>query len=214
MLERHKQLNASKFFSPKKRGYAAYKKDAITRYNSYLNINDWWNLIRQPCIYCGGYDNHNGIDRVDNNVGYQLDNTVSCCKICNFIKGTDEITEFMGRLERLSQFYQTWTKRISNIDYREIQSKGSRACRSKARAIKHGISFDISYRYYDYLVTLPCVYCNDVSTGLDRIDNTKGYITGNIAPSCRQCNVGKNDLTLETFYNYAHNMTMFREGLL
>jgi hypothetical protein len=213
-MKRHQLLNTSKDTQPSKRGYATYKNDAINRYNSYLKINDWLNLIRQPCIYCGGYDNYNGIDRVDNAKGYEVDNCVSCCKICNFMKGTDEITEFMSRLQRISQFYQMWLKRISSIDYREIHTKGSFANRRSSSAKEREIPFTISYRYFDYLVTLPCVYCNDISTGLDRIDNTQGYIIGNIAPSCCQCNVGKNDLTFEEFYSYAHNMTMFREGLL
>jgi hypothetical protein len=38
-----------------------------------------------------------------------------------------------------------------------------------------------------------CTYChgplNPTSTGLDRLDNTGGYVTGNVVPSCGPCNV-------------------------
>jgi hypothetical protein len=63
-------------------------------------------LTQQNCHYCGqiplttvnppkSWTNewknlntfkYNGIDRVDNSIGYQIDNCVSCCKICNRAK--------------------------------------------------------------------------------------------------------------------------------
>ena len=61
-------------------------------------------IIFSPCFYCGTkagtvskverskkYGNelekpNNGIDRFDNDVGYTLENSVSCCKDCNYAK--------------------------------------------------------------------------------------------------------------------------------
>ena len=50
-------------------------------------------LISKECFYCGakfsnewdGYK-YNGIDRVDNEKGYEEGNVVPCCKICNVAK--------------------------------------------------------------------------------------------------------------------------------
>lgn len=50
-------------------------------------------LIKKECFYCGakfsnewdGYK-YNGIDRVDNEKGYEEGNVVPCCKICNVAK--------------------------------------------------------------------------------------------------------------------------------
>nr|QZX43171.2 divergent HNH endonuclease [Mimivirus sp.] len=42
-----------------------------------------------PCYICGRYSNENhknGIDRVDNNQGYSLNNCKSCCGDCNYLK--------------------------------------------------------------------------------------------------------------------------------
>ena len=57
-------------------------------------------LITQPCIYCG--DNGKvGIDRVDNSQGYTLENSASCCKICNFMKKTTTKGEFLKQIEKI-----------------------------------------------------------------------------------------------------------------
>lgn len=57
------------------------------------------NLVQQPCFYCGVLPKreikstravkgflYNGLDRVDNARGYEIDNVVSCCKECNYAK--------------------------------------------------------------------------------------------------------------------------------
>ena len=39
-----------------------------------------------------------------------------------------------------------------------------------------------------------------IYTGIDRIDNTKGYATDNVSPCCRRCNIAKNDMSQSEFY--------------
>lgn len=64
-------------------------------------------LTKQPCHYCGtepmqcmrtanstGAYIYNGLDRVDNNLGYTIDNVVACCGHCNKAKNTMTIKEF------------------------------------------------------------------------------------------------------------------------
>lgn len=46
-----------------------------------------------------------------------------------------------------------------------------------------------------------CVYCGFPATGVDRIDNKKGHITGNYVPACKECNVSRmNDFTHEEMF--------------
>lgn len=63
-----------------------------------FNINEFEKLTKQNCYYCNmepkqilktKYSNYiyNGIDRVDNSIGYTLKNSVSCCGKCNTSKG-------------------------------------------------------------------------------------------------------------------------------
>jgi 5-methylcytosine-specific restriction endonuclease McrA len=58
------------------------------------------------CHYCGtpcptlmGF---HGIDRVDNTMRhYSLDNCVSCCALCNRMKGTLTVEEFRAHVEKI-----------------------------------------------------------------------------------------------------------------
>lgn len=78
---------------------ARYKCQAISRgYNYDLSFEEGWKILNSSCFYCEkspssfqtGKRKHKfyytGIDRVDNDKGYQLDNCVPCCKSCNSMK--------------------------------------------------------------------------------------------------------------------------------
>lgn len=56
-----------------------------------LSIEQYSNLIQQPCYYCDGFFGAEskysfGLDRLDNAKGYIVDNVVSCCTVCNRTK--------------------------------------------------------------------------------------------------------------------------------
>jgi hypothetical protein len=59
--------------------------------------------------------------------------------------------------------------------------------------------------------TKNCEYCGDSlqnKTGikLDRVDNTKGYLIDNTVGCCRQCNVAKNNYTLDEFKSWIYKV--------
>lgn len=69
-------------------------------------------LIEENCVYCGsppnntrkgykGFYVYNGIDRIDNTIGYIEGNIVTCCYTCNHAKGTKTIEEFIEWLNTL-----------------------------------------------------------------------------------------------------------------
>ena len=81
--------------------YGIYKRGSAERRNLEftLTIDQFREIIAQNCFYCGcppsnshyrtrgnGAYSYNGIDRVDNNKGYILENVVPCCKRCNYMK--------------------------------------------------------------------------------------------------------------------------------
>jgi len=94
-----------------------------------MDFENFRKLSKSPCKYCGlkyskiiedrqnetkkGKLNSrhilkiNGIDRVNNNIGYTNKNSVSCCKVCNFAKHTQ--TE--------KDFYK-WVKKIYEYNFR------------------------------------------------------------------------------------------------
>jgi len=46
----------------------------------------------------------NGIDRVDSNIGYTKENSVACCKYCNFSKHTMSKDDFYKWIRRVYEF--------------------------------------------------------------------------------------------------------------
>lgn len=88
--------------------YGSYKIQAKYRqYKFEINKEQFCNLINDNCYYCGtppkqsifnntrNYSKEwkkqsiiskNGIDRIDSNLGYTIENLVTCCKNCNIAK--------------------------------------------------------------------------------------------------------------------------------
>jgi len=72
-------------------------------------------LTKQNCHYCGaepkqimssnGRDHgdyiYNGVDRVNNSKGYESDNVVACCGICNLMKRAMSAQEFIDHIEKI-----------------------------------------------------------------------------------------------------------------
>ena len=101
--------------SSKKALYENYKRTgAKKRGRSFtLNFEEFINLTQQNCHYCGDKPNqyskhyyaikgffYNGLDRVNNSRGYEIDNVVPCCKHCNRAKWEKSKDEFVGWLKR------------------------------------------------------------------------------------------------------------------
>lgn len=53
--------------------------------------------------YNGDYV-YNGVDRLDNAVGYLPGNCVPCCKFCNLAKAGGSYEEFVAYLDRVVEF--------------------------------------------------------------------------------------------------------------
>ncbi len=82
---------------------------------SFLEFKDF---IKGHCHYCGiepssirkaqGRDKiqiiWNGIDRIDSNKGYILENCVSCCKYCNQAKSDLTLDAFKNHIKRIAQW--------------------------------------------------------------------------------------------------------------
>lgn len=74
--------------------------DKITSMNcSYCGIPP--NTVNRSGLYNGEFV-YNGIDRVNNDLGYTLDNVVTCCHICNRAKNNMTLDEFMEWISRLT----------------------------------------------------------------------------------------------------------------
>lgn len=100
-----------------------YKKSPHTRYKTYqrnaktkdrnfdLSEDDFVEISKQPCIYCGEYSDtyngepFNGVDRVDSSLGYFIDNCVPCCATCNRMKLDLDINDWINKMKQIINHY-------------------------------------------------------------------------------------------------------------
>jgi hypothetical protein len=62
-------------------------------------------MLTSPCVYCKHIDldvRVNGIDRLDSNVCYTVENCRPCCKDCNYMKGTYDPKTFIERAKKIA----------------------------------------------------------------------------------------------------------------
>jgi len=108
----HGQAAFNSLYSNYKRG----TKNNNRNYEFQLTSQQFAILTRQPCTYCGiepsqvhrlpscnGDYIYNGIDRVNNDLGYTFENCVSACGVCNYAKDTMTLVQ-----------WNDWIKRIVN----------------------------------------------------------------------------------------------------
>lgn len=101
-----------------KKIFNTYKKKAKERFIEFdLTIKDFVLLIYNECGYCGlGHslekkDNiseelikYNGIDRIDNSLGYKKYNCISCCKFCNIAKNDYSEDFFIEKIKKIIHY--------------------------------------------------------------------------------------------------------------
>ena len=59
---------------------------------------------------------YNGIDRIDNSIGYLPENCVSCCKICNKAKSNHTVGEFLIWLRKVNCNFQKIENKFCEFD--------------------------------------------------------------------------------------------------
>lgn len=113
-----KEANRKRILSPEestfRTEFIGYQRTAKLRYLSWeLNEESFRTLILGDCFYCGVHPNrstqdrfgnvvlYNGVDRLDSSQGYISSNVVSCCKICNYMKRSLSVSEFLTHVKSI-----------------------------------------------------------------------------------------------------------------
>lgn len=150
-------------------------------YSDGLSFDDFAELSRLDCHYCGSVPNnsfihrganflYSGLDRIDSSLGHNVENVVPCCKICNFAKNDRSIDDFMDHIKRLT---------VKSID-------DTRKCRDQSKSItmENVGSFklttirivfrpqyddgDLSLEQFYQLSQMNCFYCNQVPSNITK----------------------------------------------
>lgn len=98
-------------------------------------------------------------------------------------------------------------------------------CQYRCNARTRGLDFQLSKEQFLTITSRNCTYCGAppsntarhtggnskpetialslyLYNGIDRVDNTRGYVDGNCVPCCKQCNRAKTDMTVEEFHTW------------
>ena len=87
--------------------YSSYKALAKIRSIEFgLTFDEFSTFWQQPCSYCGDDIETIGLDRVDSNGGYFIDNVVSCCITCNKMKMALSAEEFINHIKKILENIQ------------------------------------------------------------------------------------------------------------
>lgn len=89
--------------NPEKR-YSRLKRDAKIRKLSFdISYKDFLTIYQKPCIYCGEKEEI-GLDRIDNNRGYAIDNVVPACPTCNYFRGRLVQKDFINQCKKITNY--------------------------------------------------------------------------------------------------------------
>lgn len=98
---RHDNLGRSRLIAFRCRSHAKARKLGGTPWAP--SLDQFMYLTSQPCAYCDRVFSYVGIDRIDSSRGYDVDNIVPCCEMCNKAKNDHPREVFLTWARRLSE---------------------------------------------------------------------------------------------------------------
>jgi len=157
------------------------------------------------------------------------------CKQCKVIKGLNDFPKhpqmFDGRLNKCkkcrklnNKLYRKKNKvKIANTNKRYAkqhrkertrdqikyrQTFKGKYCTLRTTAKRRGLPINITLEEFILLVDQICYYCGEPNKtkGLDRIDNGKGYIKGNVVSCCFWCNNWKSNRKMKDFVEHCQKI--------
>lgn len=205
---RERNYKAERFTNMKTQ-YSMYIHNALQRGKTFpLQFDAFCNLCTKPCYYCDHYvkGEVNGVDRINNDIDYELSNCVSCCEKCNLMKSYYHPTFFIEKAKIMcglkaatSEFFENWA-----IYYTKTQM--TKIATYIAGAHSRNITFSLSKEDFASLIRKSCYLCGykqRQGIGIDRFDNTiREYTLSNCRPCCASCNWAKLDHNFATFIGH------------
>lgn len=203
-----------------------YVKGAKKRnINFALSKTQFNELIIQSCFYCSYYKESevNGIDRIDNNIGYVEDNVVTCCQTCNLAKGSQHPQEFIDKAvaiymhTTLDQPIKEDTVEKWKSTYYSKSTPNYKTYQKSANS--RNLAFNLSEKEFSDIIKQSCYLCGLTTSdtnknGIDRFNNAKGYLLDNCRPCCGHCNLLKKDVNHTEICRIAEGISTKYEQLM
>lgn len=202
--EKVKEINIKKINSIDNQ-YYVYNVSANSKNLTFeLTKDDFIIMVKLPCNYCGIIQEKgfNGVDRLDSSKGYITENCVSCCEMCNMMKGCLGPTIFVNRVEHILTHLKIVEGNLHPEDFKAYTNISF--VKYKSRAKGRELEFTLTKELFDKTTNEDCYLCGKSpniihKNGLDRFDSSVGYIETNIKSCCGNCNFLKRNHNYDVF---------------
>lgn len=209
--EKVKEANESNIKNIKYAYQSYIHKCQTHKTNFELTYEQFAEMVIMPCYYCNIIQDKgfNGIDRMDSMQGYILNNCVSCCIVCNRLKGAVDNDTFIKRVEHILTYNNIINGKLyPNAFANTINVSYSRYIDS---AMQRDYAFELTEELFNEIIKNNCYICGKSNSskhynGIDRYDNNIGYTPDNVRCCCGQCNIMKKDLEYTYFINKLTNI--------
>lgn len=170
------------------------------------------------------------LDRLDNNKGYTKENILVVSNFANTIKsnGTiEELSMLISFLEKIAKFKNTtWAslfKIMKLTEHKENKKLAKIMHKKRKEDNKARFHREFSLTVNDILVSDICPalliplfrgkgHSIDNSPSIDRIDNTKGYVSNNIAIISKKANMMKNNALINELKQICNGYKAYLEN--
>jgi hypothetical protein len=182
-------------------GYPEFRYNGIDRMDSSIGYTT------DNCVPCCHYCNWIKYDTPQNEFITQV------CRIHTYTRVEMDPTVSTERWATYLELFHRYQQEIP-----DVRRKPEAPCnfitaiyKVSARRRRGGIKFALTQSEVISLLQSDCYYCGSEPTntltkyplflwnGIDRVDNHRGYIYGNVVPACSACNHIKSDLTKTEF---------------
>jgi len=88
--------------------FKTYRRSAKRRNISFdLTLSQFKKFEDEPCRYCGQKVHPISLDRIDNDIGYTIDNVDSCCFSCNSLKHVFDEIKFLNHIVTIYEYQKS-----------------------------------------------------------------------------------------------------------
>lgn len=205
-----------------------------------LTLEEYKILCSDNCFYCGappsikmtaGSEKRNGIDRINNSVGYLINNCVTSCFICNKMKLKYSQIEFVNQIIKIyknlfiEKNLEKFTEPPPKLNVRQPKNPWQTEYSNyNAVAIYRNRQLNFDVDTFKKICLDNCYYCGSLPSkkmkvgsgyrnGIDRIDNNKSYDLDNCVTCCAMCNRMKGTLIQNDFINKVKQIYNYKSSI-